>query len=81
MSKEKEMQSAEEQVRTYTWKTKEGKEITKAIDDLKPEEIAALERLNNLNINIARLNADLADSTILAEHYVKIAQEAFEKEE
>lgn len=80
MSKEKEVQGAEEQVRTYTWKTKEGKEITKSINDLKPEEVAALERLNNLNINIARLNADLADNTILAEHYVKIAEEAFEEE-
>lgn len=80
MSKE-EVKNAEEQVRTYTWKSEEGKEITKSIDDLKPEEVAALERLNNLNINIARLNAELADSTILAEHYAKIAQKAFGEEE
>ena len=81
MSKDKKVQNAEEQVRTYTWKTEEGKDITKSIDDLKPEEVAALERLNNLNINIGRLNAELADSTILAEHYAKIAQKAFEEEE
>lgn len=80
MSKE-EVKNAEEQVRTYTWKSEEGEEITKSINDLKPEEVAALERLNNLNINIARLNAELADNTILAEHYAKIAQKAFEEEE
>ena len=77
MSKEEKMQ--EEQKRSYTWKGEDGKEITKFIDDLKPEEVAALERLNNLNI--ARLNAELSDHSILAEYYSKIAEKAFSEEE
>tara|TARA_X000001382_G_scaffold17490_1_gene10873 strand:- start:128 stop:370 length:243 start_codon:yes stop_codon:yes gene_type:complete len=79
MSKEEKMQ--EEQKRSYTWKGEDGKEITKFIDDLKPEEVAALERLNNLNINIARLNAELSDHSILADYYSKIAEKAFSEEE
>ena len=80
MSQDKKVQE-EEQKRSYTWRGEKGEEVTKSIDDLKPDEVSALERLNNLNMNIVRLNAELSDLSILAEHYSKIAEKAFLKEE
>ena len=80
MNQDKKVQE-EEQKRSYTWRSEKGEEITKSIDDLKPDEVSALERLNNLNMNIVRLNAELSDLSILAEHYSKIAEKAFLEEE
>ena len=70
-----------EEERAYTWSFKDGKTVKKSIEELKPEHIAALERLNNLNIAIARLSSDISDATILRDHYESIAVEAFEEEE
>ena len=81
MDKEKTTEKKAEQTREYTWTFEDGKKVVKNIDELEGTVVHALERLNALNVGIARLNSDLNDSTVLRDHYESIALPAFQDDE
>jgi hypothetical protein len=81
MEKDKTTEKNAEQTRTYTWEFEDGKKVVKNIDELDGAVVHALERLNALNVGIARLNSDLNDSTVLRDHYASIALPAFQDDE
>lgn len=81
MEKEKTTEKNAEQTRTYTWEFEDGKKVVRNIDELDGAVVHALERLNALNVGIARLNSDLNDSTVLRDHYASIALPAFQDDE
>ena len=81
MDKEKTTEKKAEETRTYTWEFEDGKKVVKNIDELDGTVVHALERLNALNVGIARLNSDLNDSTVLRDHYASVALPAFQDDE
>ena len=81
MDKEKTTEKKAEETRTYTWEFEDGKKVVKNIDELDGNIVHALERLNTLNVGIARLNSDLNDSTVLRDHYASVALPAFQDDE
>ena len=81
MDKEKTTEKKAEQTREYTWTFENGKKVVKNIDELEGNIVHALERLNALNVGIARLNSDLNDSTVLRDHYASVALPAFQDDE
>ncbi len=81
MDKEKTTEKKAEETRTYTWEFEDGKKVVKNIDELDGNVVHALERLNTLNVGIARLNSDLNDSTVLRDHYAGVALPAFQDDE
>ena len=81
MDKEKTTEKKAEQTREYTWTFENGKKVVKNIDELDGNIVHALERLNTLNVGIARLNSDLNDSTVLRDHYAGVALPAFQDDE
>ena len=81
MEKDKTTEKNAEQTRTYTWEFEDGKKVVKNIDELDGAVVHALERLNTLNVGIARLNSDLNDSIVLRDHYQSIAIPAFQNDE
>ena len=81
MDKEKTTEKKAEETRTYTWEFEDGKKVVKNIDELEGNIVHALERLNALNVGIARLNSDLNDSTVLRDYYAGVALPAFQDDE
>tara|TARA_Y100000114_G_C11713158_1_gene304560 strand:+ start:596 stop:868 length:273 start_codon:yes stop_codon:yes gene_type:complete len=81
LEKEKIIEKNAEQTRKYTWTFEDGKKVIKNIDELDGNVVHALERVNALNVNIARLNSDLNDSIVLRDHYQSIAIPAFQNDE
>lgn len=81
MEKEKTTEKKAEETRSYTWEFEDGKKVVKKIDELDGNIVHALERLNALNVGIARLNSDLSDSTVLRDHYANVALPAFQDDE
>jgi len=81
MDKEKTTEKKAEETRSYTWEFEDGKKVVKNIDELDGNIVHALERLNALNVGIARLNSDLKDSTVLRDHYASVALPAFQDDE
>jgi len=81
MDKEKTTEKKAEETRSYTWEFEDGKKVVKNIDELDGNIVHALERLNALNVGIARLNSDLNDSTVLRDHYASVALPAFQDDE
>tara|TARA_Y100001963_G_C6445943_1_gene293573 strand:- start:147 stop:419 length:273 start_codon:yes stop_codon:yes gene_type:complete len=81
MEKEKTTEKNAEQTREYTWTFEDGKKVVKNIDELDGAVVHALERLNALNVGIARLNSDLNDSIVLRDHYQSFALPAFQDDE
>ena len=81
MKKEKTTEKKAEETRSYTWEFEDGKKVVKKIDELDGNIVHALERLNTLNVGIARLNSDLNDSTVLRDHYASVALPAFQDDE
>ena len=81
MEKDKPTEKNTEQTREYTWTFEDGKKVVKNIDELDGNVVHALERVNALNVGIARLNSDLNDSIVLRDHYQSIALPAFQDDE
>ena len=81
MEKDKTTEKNTEQTREYTWTFEDGKKVVKNIDELDGNVVHALERVNALNVGIARLNSDLNDSIVLRDHYQSIALPAFQDDE
>ena len=81
MEKDKTTEKNAEQTREYTWTFEDGKKVVKNIDELDGAVVHALERLNALNVGIARLNSDLNDSIVLRDHYQSVALPAFQDDE
>ena len=81
MDKEKTTEKKAEETRSYTWEFEDGKKVVKNIDELDGNIVHALERLNTLNVGIARLNSDLNDSTVLRDYYAGVALPAFQDDE
>ena len=81
MVNEKTTEKKAEETRTYTGEFEDGKKVVKNIDELEGTVVHALERLNALNVGIARLNSDLNDSTVLRDNYESIALPAFQDDE
>jgi|TARA_R100001530_G_scaffold136238_1_gene115953 hypothetical protein len=77
----KENQTEEQQPRTYTMEFEGGKKVVKTMDELSGEVVYACEKLRGLNVEIGRLNATLADNTVLRDHYQRIAEPAFKEKE
>ena len=74
-------QKSEQKPRTYSMTFEDGETVTKTVDALTGEQVYACEKLNALNTEIGRLNASLADSMILRDHYQVIAGAAFKEKE
>ena len=74
-------QKSEQKPRTYSMTFEDGETVTKTVDELSGEQVYACEKLNALNTEIGRLNAALADSMILRDHYQVIAGAAFKDED
>ena len=81
MEKDKTTEKNAEQTREYTWTFEDGKKVVKNIDELDGNVVHALERVNALNVGIARLNSDLNDSIVLRDHYQSVALPAFQDDE
>ena len=79
MAKEKKIE--EQEPRSYTMEFEDGKKVVKTIDELSGEVVYACEKLRALNVEIGRLNATLADNTVLRDHYQRIAEPAFKEKE
>ena len=77
----KEKKAEEQQPRTYTMEFEDGKKVVKTMEELSGEVVYACEKLRGLNVEIGRLNATLADNTVLRDHYQRIAEPAFKEKE
>jgi len=81
MDKEKTTEKKAEETRSYTWEFEDGKKVVKNIDELDGNVVHALERVNALNVGIARLNSDLNDSIVLRDYYQSVALPSFQDDE
>ena len=77
----KENQVEEQETRSYTMEFEDGKKVVKTMEELSGEVVYACEKLRGLNVEIGRLNATLADNTVLRDHYQRIAEPAFKEKE
>jgi len=77
----KEKKAEEQQPRTYSMEFEDGKKVVKTMEELSGEVVYACEKLRGLNVEIGRLNATLADNTVLRDHYQRIAEPAFKEKE
>jgi hypothetical protein len=72
---------SDQEPRKYTMSFEGGETVEKTAEDLTAEQVYACEKVGALNNEIGRLNASLADNTVLRDHYHSIAIVGFKEEE
>ena len=72
---------SDQEPRKYTMSFEGGETVEKTAEDLTAEQVYACEKVGALNNEIGRLNASLADNTVLRDYYHSIAIVGFKEEE